>query len=739
MDRPGKLASTLNKNLFLWYLPAIFLIIHGWMSWTQNELWGNVMAPIALFAASFSLIPFITRKVITYLTVLFFALGIFVFGLAETIWAILDIFGYQDPSENVFLLYLYAVPNLCFVLAVISFLLVNLKRWHPVQLGLDLFAVSSVMVGAVYFVFFKGHIAMDSENLSALLYLVLDTLGMSILITIFTSSRSSKTGLGHKIIFLAMLAYTFADGLYINQVFNNQYVPYGLTDWLYIASLLITASGVKVAYQELISGPENPEATMLVNVGSIWNSWWILIIPILTFILRGARLVNVAYFALILIFYLLASLYVQNHIATENLLKERTANNEALQDRVNERTSELQAINRELEHIIQYDSLTGLHSRSRFLDMIDQTLLYRDPSQPVYMALIDIDRFKMINDLYSQDIGDKALQQIAGRIRGLCDEHVEAARLGGDEFAFLFIGYPAFDSVQAKLDALFSLFQKPLLISPFQIPVKIHVGVASYPENAHDRTGLLKCAKTAVEQAKSKKLLTYSVYDKSIHEQVRRRHEIGIALQKADLEREFSLVYQPIYDTSGQDLLGMEALLRWDSSILGMISPFEFIPAAEETGMILALGEWVMTTAMRQIAQWNAENKTDYRISINISAIQLESMTFIERVQSLILETQVNPAWLNFEITESIAMKSQDIFVPVLEKLAVLGISVAMDDFGTGYSSYGYLKSYSINYLKIDKQLIDSITTRPDDALIVRAIVAMADALQIKTIAEGVE
>lgn len=731
------------SNISLWYIPAIVLVLRIWTSISGQLVVSYFITPLAYIIVASSLIPVIRARTTNYRSVIFLASGIFVFGCSEAVWVILDRVFHLDPVLILPLSYLYVVPNLCFAFAFIIYSLINLHLWHPIQFAVDLIAVSIINIKFIFILFFDasffGHIELDPLNFSMYLNIALDTIVITMLVTIYISSRSTKVDFCSKLIAIAMVMYSTADFLYVHQVLNNTYAPNGLIDLIYIGALLLLATGVKISYLRFKPEQIVKSELKLINEGPIWAAWWILIMPTLSIVLHGIHLQDLLEYALIIIAYLIASLYIQNNIVNERLLSERTVNNEKLLARIDERTKALQSINEELTFITQHDALTGLYNRNHFLDLVDKSIALNGPNHPMFLILVDIDRFKMINDLYGQDLGDVVLKRTAERLNGFCNGLSYSARLGSDEFAILCYGNMDLNQIQPKLNQLFTLFEEPIDIFPFQILVNIRIGLACYPENARDTLGLLKCVKTAVEQAKSKKLKTYSIYDKKVHEQVRRRHEVELALLKADMDVEFTLFYQSQYDATGQILFGMEALIRWDSPILGRVNPAEFISVAEDTGLILNLGIWVMATAMRQIVEWNTKNDSNLRMGINISPLQLENSNFMESVMALIHETGVKTDWLNFEITESSAMAALDVFGTVLTALSELGIAVSIDDFGTGYSSYSYLRRFSIDYLKIDKQLVDMITTISDDAQIVHAIIAMAKVLKIKTVAEGVE
>ncbi len=605
-------------------------------------------------------------------------------------------------------------------------------------MGLDIITVAIVTGIAFGHLFLESQIVFSLVLIPSFLYLAFDTIAITVVITVLVSSRRSQFwDRGLLTILVALLAYMTADGLYVSGIFNQNYRSNGVVDWLFIVSLIMLSSGVKISFFEASltqSNTTNAESAQY-NEGPFWSAAWILLLPVLSAILHGVHFQIILYYAFILIFYLVASLYVQNSISVEKMLTERTVHNTSLQVLVSERTAQLQTIN----HMIQYDQLTGLLSRNRFLQIMASAIDQRKNPWPVHLAVVDIARFRNINNLYGHSVGDQILVQTANRLSVTVGQQASVARLGGNEFAVLFHEVSEFETVQAELVKLFLAFVEPIAINSFQIRLQIQVGLASYPNNAKDQDELMQCALVATEQAKRLKITGPFIYDKTIHQQIQRRQEIEMALRRVEMDREFSLFYQPQYSVGGDLLAGMEALVRWDCVSLPGIGPGEFIGVAEETGKILEIGRWVMKQAMLQIREWNILYRSTYQMGINISPLQIEDPNFLESVLHAIQETGVKPEWLNFEITESAAMGTQEHFGSILKALSDLGASVSIDDFGTGYSSYAYLKRYAVDFLKIDKALIDTLGEVSGDAQIVQAIIAMAKALNIKTVAEGVE
>lgn len=742
MENKEKKHCAITNKLCIWYLPMAFLILYGLMLSKNEELWANVLRLLAIIVTTLTLIPIIRAKTANIRTVFFFTSGIFVFGIEVIIWIIQKYLFDQNQGDSVLLSYLHIVPNLCFVIGIIVFIYVNKSNWHPVQLILDLITASLLTVGTLAIMFFDiqiyGHLA-GHNYINNFVFLALDSIAISAMITDQISSRSKKIQKSHLIIFGAFIILYLADSFYTADLMQNHYIPYDWINWLYMASILLIASGFKCGYVTYLSESQLQKEQIFLNEGPIWYAWWMLIPPVLVFIFHGFQIKDLVFYVSTVVFYLFASLYIQGNISMERLLKERTAINKKLQVLVTERTQQLHSTNEHLIFLLQNDALTGLFNRDYLMDLIDEYILKHVQGMQLNLIIIDIDKFRFINEIYGYNIGDEVLKKTAEHLKNFGDDFSCSARIDGNEFAILYYSNQGIEHIQNEIEKLIFELGKSMKISPFEISINIHVGIATYPENAKNRAELLKCAKRALQEAKLKKINTCLNYDKSIHEKEMRKQKIEIALRKSNIEIEFEVFYQPQFNLANNTMFGAEALLRWDSPTLGKVGPDEFIFVAEETGLIFRLGDWVMKKSMQQITKWNAKFDYELIVSINISPIQLEDNNFIERVLELIAETGVSPKWINFEITESSTIESKDEFLSVLTRLSEIGISFAIDDFGTGYSTYGYLKRFPIDYLKIDKQLIDTITSVPKDARVVRAIIAMAKAFKINTVAEGAE
>ena len=398
------------------------------------------------------------------------------------------------------------------------------------------------------------------------------------------------------------------------------------------------------------------------------------------------------------------------------------------------------AIQERIQHLAYHDALTGLPNRLLMQDRISQAISRAGRSEKRFAVMfIDIDNFKNINDSLGHDAGDDLLRQVAKRLTESVRSHDTIARQGGDEFIVLLDqleGHQGATRVAQKiLDALRAAF----LVGGADQHVSGSIGVALYPEDGHDAPTLLKNADTAMFHGKSLGKNTYQFFTAQMTVAVKRRAAMESNLRAAVKNGDFSLVYQPQIDLNSGEIVALEALVRWVSAQSGTIMPSEFIPLAEETGLINEIGEWVLREACLQAKKWLDAGLPRRRIAVNLSARQLADKGFVALLASILKATKLDPSLLELEITESQVMRQGEASVLRLNDIAAMGIQLSVDDFGTGYSSLSYLKSLPISKLKIDQSFVRDITIDPNDTAIVVAIISMAKSLDLDTIAEGIE
>jgi diguanylate cyclase (GGDEF)-like protein/PAS domain S-box-containing protein len=383
-----------------------------------------------------------------------------------------------------------------------------------------------------------------------------------------------------------------------------------------------------------------------------------------------------------------------------------------------------------------YDTLTGLANRSLLEDRLQQLLIPRDMC--VAVMFIDLDRFKQVNDTLGHDFGDRLLNVVAGRLAGSLRADDTIARMGGDEFAALLPGIDHREAVEDVARTLLEVLAQPIEIDSREVSIAASIGISLFPTDGHDVQTLLKHADVAMYRAKEQGGNECCLFNQSMNANALERLTLENNLRKALSREEFFLVYQPQLDLDTGEVVAVEALCRWRHPEMGVVPPARFIPLAEETGMIVPLGEWVLREACRQAAEWRDEGQP-VRVTVNISTRQLSQPGLPRLLRSILTDTGLEPQWLELELTESAIMKSTESAADVLLSLRDIGIRLALDDFGTGYSSLSYLRQFHFDVLKIDRSFIADIVGDNVNQALVRAILELSHALELEVVAEGVE
>jgi len=407
-----------------------------------------------------------------------------------------------------------------------------------------------------------------------------------------------------------------------------------------------------------------------------------------------------------------------------------------LSDVTDRKTLELQ-----LQHQAFHDSLTGLANRALFADRVEHALQRAERSgEQVAVLFLDLDDFKTVNDSLGHEAGDELLVAVAARLRRCLRPSDTIARLGGDEFAIL-LEAESIESACLVADRTVKALQEPIVLRDREVVIHASIGIELGDSRRHSAGDLLRNADVAMYVAKAGGKSRFEVFDSSMHQAAMERLEIKADLERALIDQEFVVHYQPIVGLQESGVVGMEALIRWQHPERGLVPPLDFIPVAEETGLIVPIGRWVLREAAYQAKKWQAAipQGDALTMSVNVSARQLMRAEFIDEVAAVLHETGIPPNTLTLEITESVLMNDRKAAITRLHQLKALGVRVAVDDFGTGYSSLGYLSTLPIDILKIDKSFIDRVASGAEDSAIAQAVIKLGNSLSLTVVAEGIE
>ncbi|WP_250658497.1 EAL domain-containing protein [Alkalimarinus coralli] len=387
-----------------------------------------------------------------------------------------------------------------------------------------------------------------------------------------------------------------------------------------------------------------------------------------------------------------------------------------------------------------YDILTGLPNRMLALDRLKLALAQaRRDEQLVGLMFLDLDNFKHINDTMGHDNGDSLLIEASRRISSCLRGTSTVARLGGDEFLVILPSLSEPSSAEQVAERILQTFSPPFMLANQEVFVSTSIGIAIYPSDSDNSTTLLQHADAAMYQAKDKGKSAYQRFSPEMNQDSHERLQIESRLRRALELEELELYYQPIVEASTGKLIGAEALIRWNNPVMGLISPDKFIPLAEETGLIIPIGEWVLKTACNDIKSWQEKTGLELTVAVNVSPRQFRDGGFTSTIDKILSESQLSAEYLELEITERLILDNSIETSGIFKHLDDKGIKLSIDDFGTGYSALGYLKSYPFDTLKIDKSFVQDVIESSEDAALVTAIITMAHSLSLKVIAEGVE
>jgi diguanylate cyclase (GGDEF)-like protein len=406
----------------------------------------------------------------------------------------------------------------------------------------------------------------------------------------------------------------------------------------------------------------------------------------------------------------------------------------------NELMSSLEESHRVIQYQAYHDHLTGLLNRNQFHQILRDTLqMTRSGSIPFTLLFIDIDKFKAINDNYGHNVGDLVLKSIAERLEKVIGTTGSVARLGGDEFTALLPGIGGTPESNEFIISVINQLSEPYVLQEFGVSVFVSIGYSQFPGDGEDEESLVKAADRHMFAMKHDKFSHHGFSNLQIRDKITRTIRLEQDIAHVLSKNQLHIVYQPIVNTYSRAVVGVETLLRWNHPKLGPVSPAEFIPIAEKTSYMSAIGEWTLRQACLNQVKWIDQGARKVRVAVNISSIQFMSPVLLDTISGILAETKLPPELLELEITESMAMQNVHEVIKILSHLKEMGVRIAIDDFGTGYSSLSYLSQFPIDFLKIDKSFVDGMCENESDMKIVKGIIELAHSLHFSVIAEGVE
>ena len=430
----------------------------------------------------------------------------------------------------------------------------------------------------------------------------------------------------------------------------------------------------------------------------------------------------------------------ENRLQLEERVARRTRELEIANEQLELSKEQAESVASRMEYHAHHDALTGLPNRILLNDRITSELAHARRQQTnAALLFLDLDRFKIINDSLGHAVGDKLLRVIARRLNNCVRDEDTVARLGGDEFMILLPRISGSADAGRIAKKIIECLVDPISCNGHELHITTSIGISIYPYDGTDAETLIKHADISMYRAKELGRNKSVYYTAEMNAGSRKQLAMETNLRRALEKNQLKLFYQPKIDISRNMIIGVEALLRWEHPTMGFISPLDFIPVAEDTGLIVPIGEWVLHTAFKQLQQWHNAGFSNLTVAVNLSSAQLSRPGFEDVVELALVESGLDASMTELEITENVAMENIDSAIIILEKLKCMGVSIAMDDFGTGYSSLSYLRRLPIDIVKIDKSFVREIPDSAEDVTIAQAIIAMAKSLELLPIVEGVE
>lgn len=665
-------------------------------------------------------------------------LAITSFGIGEIIWGIKEIFLNEKLIMPSLTISFYLPSNIFIFLSSLVLIKKNIKTYKrkKTKLSLDIVIIFimyiSIMIASIMPILNHNKMLFNT-NIYLILYNILDFMTLINLSIIYIySNENIIKGNFFVINFLGILIFSLSDMVYMYQILENTYVSNTVLDSLWIISFLLIGLSA-IEYLFTVDSKYNFK-----NIDECENKdfmSYLAIVPIPILFVLDIKNQHQAIIGIFISIIVIRQIKVLNE--NKILVEKYKMINEGLESAVLARTKELHEKNIELNYLSNKDTLTDLYNRRYLLHKLDELIVKSSKDNSKFGILfLDLDKFKNINDLYGHEVGDLLLNEIGNKLQKHSSKNSIIIRQGGDEFVIIYTDIDSEEDLKSFANQIISEFDKGICIGEIDFKVNFSIGGVIYPTDGEDKLTLMKKADMAMYASKKNSSSMFSLYKEN---NMYNKLKMEKLMEKAINNKEFILYYQPQFNIDNNKIVGIEALIRWENDELGFVYPSEFIPLAEETGLIIDIGNWVIESTFLQIKKWQELYNTDIEVGINVSPIQLSDKRFLDTIVSNLQNTNINPSLINLEITERIAIDDSEIVIEKLKIIRDLGIKVSIDDFGSGYSSFKYAKSFAVDTLKIDISLIRGIDRSKEDYEIVKAVINMAKGLGLSIVAEGVD
>ncbi len=684
---------------------------------------------------------------------LLISLGCFSYFIGEGIWIYYENYLHIEVPMPGWDDFFYMLQILFYLLAFFYKIRKNRRSLNLIKFIIDTWIIMTVaIVFSWHFIvqeLFTQHYESTLQLSVTIGYLIGDLILLYCAISFYIGSNNFFPSKVLNIIIISLLVQVFADSVYLFYNVNHIYMSGSSIDPFWSLSLLLMGiSGVYALEIQPDTGPEKKrQYSFKDNISLRLLLPYLCVILLFTIIVLQFKEINSLITGSAIAILLVLFRQIFTTIENQSLLFKYYMLTEQLEHKIEERTNELSSKNRQLtatvqkmKHMAFHDALTGLPNRRLFLERLLTALdEARRNREKIAVVFIDLDRFKNINDTLGHEFGDLLLQHVSKQMSKCLRKNDTISRQGGDEFTIIFDKIKAKEDVIPLIEQLQAIVTKPIVIKGQELHVSMSIGIATYPKDGTNAEELMKNADMAMYCAKEEGRSTYKLFSKDMNQTISRKMTLESGLRKAISNDEFVMYYQPQVNIHTGEVVGVESLIRWNTVEAEMVSPKEFIPLAEETGLIIPIGEWVLYTACKQGKIWHDAGYSHLKVAVNLSPLQFLHEGLVDMVADVLRKTGFNPYYLELEITEGVAVEDVEQAIKKMQVLRHLGVRIAIDDFGTGYSSLIYLKRFPITSLKIAQPFIQDITANQEDRSIVEAIISIAHTLGLTVISEGAE